>query len=277
MSDRLYCQLLTLEEQQLFSSLARGLAKMCDYDGEIHTSFHLMVSLPQSVDQAYHVDNDTMAFFYTLIFPLTSTSLESGRTQFMDEKQPLFPQPGDLLFFDGHTWHRGSRNISNAVRAFAYLRICSGKDANETNTHLDDVLVDVPLIRYNEVTLKVGSCYSLQGTGNDLWVARIEKILSNKVDGDVLVNVRWLYDQKDLPSGLYQLEARERLFSAHFDDVNPTAFLCELDVHILSPRDTATDPREGLWARKFYDHRSKTLRELEPEDTLLLSELSLEI
>lgn len=92
---------------------------------------HVQISQPGSTSQPFHYDDDVSRFFATCIIPLTPTTRASGRTEFHDERRPLFPQPGDVLVFDGKMFHRGTANESSWLRAFVYVAYCSGDDGNQ--------------------------------------------------------------------------------------------------------------------------------------------------
>jgi hypothetical protein len=101
LSAKLCEQLVTEEDRAAIAEEIERVARAVGFEGEAHTSFHVMVVEPGAVDQAWHYDNDSAVFFLTLLLPLTPPKALAGRTEFQDEEAPLLVPVGSGVVFDG--------------------------------------------------------------------------------------------------------------------------------------------------------------------------------
>ena len=263
LSDALYKRLVSAGERAKMEEEIATTARLASYSGRLHHSFHVMVVEPGAVDQAWHYDNDSAVFFLTMLLPLTEPTPDCGRTEFFEETAPLVGVVGSSIVFDGKQLHRGTANLSQKRRIFAYLVATSESDANDGGmaglTEHRIRFVNQTKVT-DTITAQVGQWYNFQGDQvGELWPAKVHGIFwENGRKGGATMSVQWLYKKSQCDvegwQELYE-DPKERLFSLHFDEVQVSSCMGKCVVCFAPSKSREYD----YIVRKFFDHIDKVV------------------
>jgi hypothetical protein len=126
------------------------------------------------------------AVYWTLLFPLTDPVDGAGYTEFEHQlwpdrksrKLPTYVPVGSCLVFDGKTSHRGTANMSNRERIFAYVAVSSEQDANVVPTLanlMEPELRYLGSVEFDGMTITVNTFWLFHSnSASKFWIGRVE-------------------------------------------------------------------------------------------------------